>query len=372
MRFLCVVGTRPEAIKVAPLILELARHSHVTTVCSGQHTSLVQEPLQWFGIKPDDEIIIGSEFRTLPRLTATLLPGMERMIEKHRPDIIIAQGDTTTVFVTALTSFYLGLPFAHVEAGLRTGNLRAPFPEEFNRVIASRIADWHFCPTMRAVKNLSSEGICSSRVFVTGNTGIDSLRLTLERINPSIANNRDFRRILLTMHRRENQGLRMEAICRAVREIVAEFKDVQFVVPVHPAPTVRSTLEPLLSGHDRIMLLPPLSYQRLVLEMAQCYLILTDSGGIQEEAPYLKKPVLVLRDVTDRPETIDLGVAQLVGTQTENVVCAIRQLLTDPTIYSRMASGGSPYGDGYAAQRIVSALEVAKTSDSTKKKELEY
>jgi UDP-N-acetylglucosamine 2-epimerase (non-hydrolysing) len=370
MRFLCVVGTRPEAIKLAPLILELAQHSHVTTLCSGQHTSLAQEPLKWFGIKFDDEIVIGSESRTLATLTGALLPPMERMIEKHRSDVIVAQGDTTTVLVSALTSFYLGIPLAHVEAGLRTGNLRAPFPEEFNRVVASRVAHWHFCPTMRAVANLSTEGIDSSRVFLTGNTGIDSLRLTLERTEPCVVGNRGLRRILLTAHRRENQGRRMEAICRAVREIVREFEDVEFVVPVHPAPATRCTLEQLLAGHNRIQLLSPLPYQRVVSEMAQCCLILTDSGGIQEEAPYLRKPVLVLRDVTDRPETIDLGVARLVGTEPASVIGAVRELLTNPTAYSRMASGGSPYGDGYAARRIASALGVLKGLDRAVREKL--
>jgi UDP-N-acetylglucosamine 2-epimerase (non-hydrolysing) len=356
MRFLCVVGTRPEAIKLAPLILELAQHSHVTTLCSGQHTSLAREPLEWFGVKPDDEIVLGSEFKTLATLTGALLSPMEHMIRKHRPDTIIAQGDTTTVFVTALTSFYLGIPFAHVEAGLRTGNLRAPFPEEFNRVTASRVAHWHFCPTMRAVTTLRANGIDSSRVFLTGNTGIDSLRLTLERTAAYVVDGRYPRRILLTVHRRENQGSRMKAICCAVREIVDEFKDVAFVVPVHPNPMVRCTFEQVLGGHDRILLLPPVPYQRFVSEMAQCYLILTDSGGIQEEAPYLKKPVLVLRDVTERPEAVDLGVSRLVGTESASVIDAVRELLIDSTTYSRMASGGSPYGDGYAAQRIASAL----------------
>ncbi len=367
MRVLCVIGTRPEAIKLAPLILELAQHSHVTTLCSGQHTSLVEEPLEWFGIKPDDKIVIGKGFKTLAALTGALLLPMERMIQKYRSDIIITQGDTTTVLVTALTSFYLGIPVAHVEAGLRTGNLRTPFPEEFNRIVASRVAHWHFCPTMRAVANLRAEGIDSSRVFLTGNTGIDSLRLMLERTNNRIVGNHRLRRILLTVHRRENQGRRMEAICRAVLDIVSEFEDVEFVVPVHPAPMVRSCLEKLLGGRDRIQLLPPLTYQRLVSEMAESYLILTDSGGIQEEAPYLKKPVLVLRDVTDRPETIDLGVAQLVGTDPANVMNAVRELLTDRTAYSRMASGGSPYGDGYAARRIASALGLTKGLAFTEK-----
>ena len=361
MRFLCVVGTRPEAIKLAPLILELAQHSHVTTLCSGQHRSLAQEPLEWFGIKPDDEIVVGSEFRTLATLTAALLPPMEQMIEKHRPDVVVAEGDTTTVLVTALTSFYLGVPFAHVEAGLRTGNLGAPFPEEFNRVVASRVARWHFCPTMRAVANLRAEGIDSSRLFLTGNTGIDSLRLTLEKVETCVVGNGHLRRILMAAHRRENQGSRMEGICRAVREIVDEFKDVKFIIPVHPSPTVRCTFEQLLKGHDRIQLQPPLTYQRLVSEMARSYLILTDSGGIQEEAPYLKKPVLVLKDVTERPEAVDLGVARVVGTEPAKVIAAVRELLTDATKYSRMASGGSPYGDGYAARRIASALGVVKS-----------
>src|SRR6516225_11154192 len=363
MRFLCVVGTRPEAIKLAPLILELAQHSHVTTLCSGQHRSLAQEPLDWFGIKPDDEIVVGSEFRTLATLTAALLSPMEQMIEKHRPDVIVAEGDTTTVLVTALTSFYLGVPFAHVEAGLRTGNLGAPFPEEFDRVVASRVARWHFCPTMRAVANLRAEGIDASRLFLTGNTGIDSLRLTLEKVEACVVGNGHLRRILMTAHRRENQGSRMEGICRAVREIVDEFEDVEFIIPVHPSPTVRCTFEQLLKGHDRIQLQPPLTYQRLVSEMARSYLILTDSGGIQEEAPYLKKPVLVLKDVTERPEAVDLGVARLVGTEPASLIGAVRNLLTDPTLYSRMAGGGSPYGDGYAAQRIASALGVVKGSE---------
>ena len=361
MRFLCVVGTRPEAIKMAPLILELAQHAQVTTLCSGQHTSLAQEALEWFGIKPDDEIAIESELRTLTTLTAAMLSPIEHMIEKHRPDIIVAQGDTTTVLVTALTSFYLGIPFAHVEAGLRTGDIRAPFPEELNRVVASRVAHWHFCPTIRAVANLHAEGVDCSRVFLTGNTGIDSLRLILERTKTNVGGNRHLR-ILLTTHRRENQGRRMEGICRAVLEIVHEFNDVEFVVPVHPSPKVRCTLEQLLGGHDRIQLSPPLTYQRLVSEIAQSYLILTDSGGIQEEAPYLKKPVLVLRDITDRPETIDLGVAQLVGTEPANVVSAVRKLLTDRDAYSMMTTGGSPYGDGFAARRIASALGIVKGS----------
>jgi UDP-N-acetylglucosamine 2-epimerase (non-hydrolysing) len=361
MRLLCVVGTRPEAIKLAPVILELARHAQLTTLCSGQHTELAEEPLAWFGIKADERIAIDAEARTLAILTGALFAPLERMIGKHKPDVIVAQGDTTTLFVTALTSFYLGIPFAHVEAGLRTGNLQAPFPEEFNRVAAGKLASWHFCPTQRAAANLRAEGVDPARLFITGNTGIDALRLTLARIEKAPANGRGLRRILLTAHRRENQGPRMEAICRAVSIIVREFDDVEFIIPVHPNPAVAATFDSL-KNHDRVHLSPPLGYPQLVSEMARAYLILTDSGGIQEEAPFLKKPVLVLRDVTERPEAVEMGVAAIVGADAPSLVDAVRRLLTDQASYAKMASGGSPYGDGYAAQRIAEAFGLLKGS----------
>ena len=350
-RFLCVVGTRPEAIKMAPVILELSAHARVTTLCSGQHTKLAEEPLKWFGIMPDDTIRVAKS-RTLTTLTAALLPAMERMIAKHQPDVVVAQGDTTTVLVAALTAFYTDIPFAHVEAGLRTRNLRAPFPEEFNRIAADRLARWHFCPTRGAAANLRAEGIDPAHIIITGNTGIDALRLALERLPPAPANKLGMRRILLTAHRRENQGLRMEAICRAIVALVQEFDDIEFAIPVHPNPEVRATFERLRVAHERVRLMPPLSYPRLVAEMARAHLIVTDSGGIQEEAPFLKKPVLVMRDVTERPEAVELGVARLVGAETASIVGAVRELLTDADAYAKMAAGGSPYGDGYAAARI--------------------
>jgi UDP-N-acetylglucosamine 2-epimerase (non-hydrolysing) len=350
-RFLCVVGTRPEAIKMAPVILELSAHAQVTTLCSGQHTRLAEEPLKWFGITPDDTIKVAKS-RTLTTLTAALLPAMERMIAKHQPDVVVAQGDTTTVLVAALTAFYTGIPFAHVEAGLRTRDLHAPFPEEFNRVAADRLARWHFCPTRGAAANLRAEGIDPAQIVITGNTGIDALRLALERLPPAPPNRRGVRRILLTAHRRENHGPRMEAICRAIVALVEEFNDIEFAIPVHPNPEVRATFERLRVAHDRVRLMPPLSYPRLVAEMARAHLIVTDSGGIQEEAPFLKKPVLVMRDVTERPEAVELGVARLVGAETASIVGAVRELLTDEGAYARMAAGGSPYGDGYAAARI--------------------
>jgi UDP-N-acetylglucosamine 2-epimerase (non-hydrolysing) len=349
-RFLCVVGTRPEAIKMAPVILELSAHAQVTTLCSGQHTKLAEEPLKWFGITPDDTIKVAKS-RTLATLTAALLPALERMIAKHQPDVVVAQGDTTTVLAVALTAFYAGVSFAHVEAGLRTRNLHAPFPEEFNRVAADRLARWHFCPTRGAAANLRAEGIDPAHVYITGNTGIDALRLALERLPPPPPNRR-LRRILLTAHRRENQGLRMEAICRAIVALVADFDDIEFAIPVHPNPEVRATFERLRVAHERVRLMLPLSYPRLVAEMARAHLIVTDSGGIQEEAPFLKKPVLVMRDVTERPEAVELGVARLVGAETASIVGAVRELLTDSSVYAKMAAGGSPYGDGYAAERI--------------------
>jgi UDP-N-acetylglucosamine 2-epimerase (non-hydrolysing) len=367
MRFLCVVGTRPEAIKLAPVILELSRYAEVTTLLSGQHTKLAQEPLAFFGITADDRITVAAKSRTLAGLTAAMLPPMERMIAKHRPDVVVAQGDTTTVLVAALTAFYGEIPFAHVEAGLRTGNLRAPFPEEFNRIAADRIARWHFCPTRRAAGNLRAEGIDPARLIITGNTGIDALRLALERVKPQPpgpGGGSGLRRILLTAHRRENQGARMEAICRAVVALVEEFPDIEFVVPMHPSPAVRATFEGLRSANDRVHLLPPLSYPRLVAEMRRAHLIVTDSGGIQEEAPFLGKPVLVLRDVTERPEAVELGVARLVGAETAAIVGAARELLTDKAVYAKMAAGGSPYGDGHAAERISAAFGLGQRAVS--------
>jgi UDP-N-acetylglucosamine 2-epimerase (non-hydrolysing) len=366
MRFLCVVGTRPEAIKLAPVILELARHARVTTLLSGQHTRLAREPLEFFGITPDDRIASTANSRTLTKLTAAMLLPMERMIAKHRPDVVVAQGDTTTVLVAALSAFYADIPFAHVEAGLRTGNLRAPFPEEFNRIAADRIARWHFCPTRRAIANLRAEGIDSSLLYHTGNTGIDALRLALARVAPAAPpqGKNGLRRILLTAHRRENQGNRMAAICRAVVALVREFADIEFVIPVHPSPSVRAAFERLRVAHKRVRLLPPLNYPRLVAEMAQAHLIVTDSGGIQEEAPFLKKPVLVLREVTERPEAVELGVARLIGTETAAITSAVRELLTDAAVYAKMAAGGSPYGDGHAAERISAAFGLGQRSAS--------
>jgi UDP-N-acetylglucosamine 2-epimerase (non-hydrolysing) len=248
--------------------------------------------------------------------------------------------------------------FAHVEAGLRTGDLAAPFPEEFNRSVAGKVAHWHFCPTAQARDNLRAEGVPPARLFLTGNTGIDALRLSLARL-PGRAEPAQGRRILLTAHRRENQGERMQAICAAVRALAERFADIHFVVPVHPNPVVKADVERMLANVPRVALTPPLGYAQLIDEMRRCHLILTDSGGIQEEAPFLRKPVLVLRDVTERPEAVELGLARLVGTDTRTIVAAASELLTSAAAYWRMASGASPYGDGFAAERIAAVLTGA-------------
>ena len=356
MHFLCVVGTRPEAIKLAPLILELRRRAKVTTLCSGQHTHLAQEPLAWFGVPVDERVSIDPGTTTLSSIAGELLLKLEKIFVQCRPDVVIAQGDTTTLLVSAVAAFFLGIPFAHVEAGLRTGDIRSPFPEEFNRTTVSRIAEWHFCPTQRAVEALTKEGIAPARIHLTGNTGIDALRLTLARLPDRVPNAHGNRRILLTAHRRENFGKGLENICQAVGDIVSEFGDVEFVIPVHPNPAAKAVFDARLSGMDRVTLVPPLPYGSLVAEMSAATLILTDSGGIQEEAPFLNKPVLVMRGETERPEAVELGVAALVGTDPQAIVGQVRRLLEDPAAYAAMAGGGSPYGDGYAARRIATAF----------------
>ncbi len=340
---------------MAPVILELSRHSRVLTVCSGQHTDLAEEPLSWFGIKPDARFELDPKARTLSGLTSQLLVKMEEALNTFKPDVVMAQGDTTTLLAAAMSAFYLSVPFAHVEAGLRTGDLAAPFPEEFNRTVAGRIAKWHFCPTIRAANNLQAEGISQSRIFVTGNTGIDALRISLARI-PANSRAHTTRRILLTAHRRENQGSRLDSIAKSVIQLTHDFGDVEFTIPVHPNPDVKTAMFNALSGLPRVQLLPPLTYPELISEMNKAYLILTDSGGIQEEAPFLKKPVLVLRDVTERPEAVELGVARMVGTNSDNIISATAELLRNPDTYRKMASGASPYGDGYAAERIRAVL----------------
>lgn len=352
-KVLCIVGTRPEVIKMAPVIRLLRSEPRfdVTVLCSGQHRDLLAPLADWFGIAFDDDLEVMSEDQSLSALTARLMIAFEGYLSGARPDTVIAQGDTTTVMCAALSCFYLGLPFAHVEAGLRTFDFANPFPEEFNRTVAGRLASLHFCPTERAARNVLAEHAAPDAVHVTGNTVIDALQYTAAKLERAAGGHRRHD-VLLTAHRRENFGAPLEAVFRAVRRLADEFSGLSVLYPVHPNPNVRKPAREILAGHPRITLAEPLGYPQLVQAMQDARFILTDSGGIQEEAPALGKPVLVLRSVTERPEAVELGVARLVGTDPDAILDECRRLLTDRDHYASMARGGSPYGDGHAAERI--------------------
>jgi UDP-N-acetylglucosamine 2-epimerase (non-hydrolysing) len=355
----CVIGTRPELIKMAPVVhaLAAAPEFRVSVLNSGQHRDLLAPLAGWFSIGFDHDLAVMTEQQSLAGLTARLIESFDRYLEAGRPDVVVAQGDTTTVMCAALCCFYRGIAFAHVEAGLRTFDLANPFPEEFNREVADRLARFHFCPTERAARNVLERGAPPEGVLVTGNTVIDALQFTVEKLAraPAAGPRHD---VLLTAHRRENFGAPLERVFAAVRRVVDEHPSLTVLYPVHPNPNVQAPARALLGGHPRITLTEPLSYPALVGAMRDARFILTDSGGIQEEAPALGKPVLVLRLATERPEAVELGVAEVVGTETEAIVSACRRLLSDPAHYARMARGGSPYGDGRAAGRIRDALRA--------------
>ena len=355
----CIVGTRPEVIKMAPVIraLRVAPAFNLEVLCSGQHGDLLAPLAAWFEISFDDDLRVMSDNQSLGELTARLTQAFERRFAAARPDLVIAQGDTTTVMCAALVCFYQGIAFAHVEAGLRTFNLGNPFPEEYNRVAVTRLAQLHFCPTRRALDNVRNERIDATAAHLTGNTVIDALQFTVGKLQTAGAPPYDHD-ILLTAHRRENHGAPLTAICEAVLDLCREFPHLKVLYPVHPNPNVRATVQRLLADHPQVTLSEPLSYPELIAAMQHARLILTDSGGIQEEAPALAKPVLVLRTVTERPEAVELGIAAVVGTERAAIVGAVRDLLRDDRLYARMARGGSPYGDGHAAARI---LDIVRT-----------
>jgi len=359
-RILCIVGTRPELIKMAPVVLALRADPRfrATVLASGQHRDLLAPLAQWFGIAFDQDLGVMVEGQSLTGLTSRLMLAFEAHFGRERPDLVVGQGDTTTVLCAALSAFYLGIPFAHVEAGLRTGDLTQPFPEEFNRVAADRLARFHFCPTERAARDLRAEGAAGDSVHVTGNTVIDALRYTTARLerDPQPHRRHD---VLLTAHRRENFGQPLQNILRAVRRLLDEHPKLTVLYPVHPNPNVRGAAQALLGGHERVTLSQPLDYPALVQAMQDARFILTDSGGIQEEAPALGKPVLVLRHATERPEVIDEGVAELVGADEEAILSASRRLLTDAQHHARMSRVVLPYGDGHAAERIRDVLARA-------------
>ncbi len=356
---LCTIGTRPEAIKMAPVIraFRAAPWARCRVLLTAQHRELVDPILAFFGIEPDIDLDLMRPDQSLVELTSRMLPAVHEAIARERPDMVLAQGDTTTVFATALASFYLEVPFAHVEAGLRTGRLDSPFPEEANRLLAGRLSALHFASTAGARDNLLREGIPEDRVHVTGNTVIDALMLAAARDVPiGVDLDPAKRTILVTAHRRDSFGEPIVRICRAVGELHDRFPDVEFLWPVHPNPSIRPVVQGAMSGLSRVRLCEPLGYGPFVSAMKQATLILTDSGGVQEEAPALGKPVLVLREESERPEAIDEGVARLVGHDPEAIVTEAARLLQDPAAYRAMARGVSPYGDGRASERIASAI----------------
>ena len=357
-RITCVIGTRPEAIKMAPVIRLLQREPwcECSVLCTAQHRELLDQVLELFRIVPDADFGVMRPNQTLAGLTSRLFDHFDEALSRLRPAALLAQGDTTSAMVAALCSFYHRVPFGHVEAGLRTGNLYGPFPEEMNRLLTARIARWHFAPTEAARLNLLKEGIAPQSVFMTGNTVIDALLQVALQCSESPAPP-GLRLVLVTAHRRENFGKPFANVCRAIRHLAERRPDIQFLYPVHPNPNVKAVAQEILGSHPRIRLVEPLDYRSFVAVMKQAHFIISDSGGVQEEAPALAKPVLVLRDETERPEAVAAGVARLVGTDFDRIVTEAMRLLDDSVHYAAMAHGASPYGDGRAAQRIVALLK---------------
>jgi len=369
MRLLFILGTRPECIKLAPLIKEFQREGNfVVKVCStNQHNEMLNQVLNFFKIHPDFCLNIFKSNQSLFYVTYSILKKIEPVFNKFKPDMIFIQGDTTTAFVGALSGFYKKIKIAHIEAGLRSYNKYSPFPEEINRVLISHLADYHFAPTLRAKENLIKEGI-KDNIFVVGNTVIDALLLSLEIIKEqgeekyyNLFNFIDFSKkiILVTQHRRENFGFKLKNICYSLKEIAQIFQDVEIVFPVHLNPNVRQVVYEILKDQDRIHLIEPLNYSELIWLMSKSYLIITDSGGIQEEAPSLRKPVLITREVTERVEVVEQGSAILVGTDSEKIVSTAAKLLSNEHEYKKMTSNmKNPYGDGTTSKKI---LEIIKS-----------
>lgn len=359
-RILAVVGTRPEAIKMAAVVLRLrgATAFNIRILATAQHRHMLDQVLGFFSIEPDIDMNVMRPNQTLTTLTARLLLDLDDILLAERPDAVLVQGDTTTVMAVALACFYHSIPIGHVEAGLRTWDIRNPFPEEVNRVIAGKLAKWHFAPTEGAKQNLLKDGVKETSIHVTGNTVIDALLMTASKdVDIGIPIDPNKRLILITAHRRENFGAPFVAVCSALRRLAEANPDVEFLYPVHPNPNVKDTAHKVLSGLPNFRLCEPLDYAPFVAAMKRAYFIISDSGGVQEEAPALGKPVLVLRAETERPEAVTEGVVRLVGTDEELIVQEAQKLLDDEDAYREMARGVSPYGDGKAAERIVSILE---------------
>ncbi len=364
IRVVAVCGTRPDAIKMAPVIrhLQSAPRFEVRLVATGQHREMLDQVLRLFDLTPDIDLNIMTPHQTLSEITIRTLQGLDALLRTDPPDVVLAQGDTTTTFVSALSAFYHKIPFGHVEAGLRTYDKYHPFPEEVNRRLTAPIAEFHFAPTERARQNLLQEHIPAERIWVTGNTGIDAVlwvaNQPFETEDPALqrALLHEGRLVLLTTHRRENWGEPMRQIAHAVCHLLEQFRDLLLLVPMHRNPLVREALVPLLGDHPRALLTEPLDYAPFVHAMRKATLILTDSGGVQEEAPAFGKPILVLRTTTERPEGVEAGTAKLVGTDPEAIVQEAARLLTDEDAYQQMAQAVNPYGDGHASERIRTIL----------------
>lgn len=361
-KVLVVLGTRPEAIKLAPVILALRQHGFVVRVCStGQHRDILQQVFDVFSLSPDHDLSVMQAGQTLSQTAARILGSLQSVLQQEEPDLVLVQGDTTTTLMGAMAAFYAGIPSGHVEAGLRTGDLGQPFPEEMHRVLASRLATLHFAATTQAAAALRNEAITEG-VWVTGNTGIDALLSVARRLQSGELRSRlrlpldpARRLIVVTTHRRESFGPGLERTCAALARLAGR-PNVQIVLPVHPNPNVRPVVERLLGGLSNILLVEPVDYVEFIDLMSRSYFLLTDSGGIQEEAPSLGKPVLVLRDKTERPEALAAGTARLVGTDVERIVAEATLLLEDNEEYNRRAGVKNPFGDGQASQRIAEAI----------------
>ncbi|WP_133127752.1 non-hydrolyzing UDP-N-acetylglucosamine 2-epimerase [Legionella nagasakiensis] len=356
----CVLGTRPEVIKMAPVIFQLqtCAWAEVFVINTGQHKDMLDDMLDVFNVCPDADLKVMTANQSLGELTANLCEKLDRLMKNKHFDVLLAVGDTTTVFAASLIAFYHQIPFGHIEAGLRTFNAQEPFPEEMNRTLTAPLATWHFAPTFLEKENLLRENIPAAKIVVTGNPVIDALFWVLKNRPDQNVNVRGLANIIVvTVHRRENFGKNLQNICSAMIELTARFEHIHFILPIHPNPYVQQEIESVLHDKPRIHLLPPIKYDEFAHLMQRSLFVLTDSGGIQEEAPALHKPVLVLRNRTERPAIITEGVGLLIGAETSNIIHVVSQLLTDANMYSNMARDVSPYGDGNAAKRIVAALK---------------
>ena len=354
-------GTRPEAIKMCPLVKELKTRTNIEViVCvTGQHRQMLDQVLEAFNVIPDYDLSIMKEKQTLFDVTTNILNKIKEVLELEKPDVVLVHGDTSTTFATTLACFYLQIPVGHVEAGLRTYNIYSPYPEEFNRQAVSIVSQYNFAPTENSKMNLIREGKKEESIYVTGNTAIDALKTTVREdyTHPELEWAKDSRLIILTAHRREILGEPLYQLFRAIKRIVDKYDDVKVIYPIHMNPVVRKAAKEIFNGEDRVHIIDPLDVLDFHNFLANSYLILTDSGGIQEEAPSLGKPVLVMRDTTERPEGIKAGTLKLVGTKEENIYNEFEKLLTDKNEYEKMSKASNPYGDGYACKRIADILE---------------